>query len=116
MSAYSKFTLPTTLIRGDQLEIPVTVVNNHAKPLTLTLVVNEYVFKPTLTTVNTFSRPLHLSPKSQKEVPYSLNTGTDKHMSQDILRVEAQLLVKGELIDKVVNNAKMLSNGFDDTL
>jgi uncharacterized protein YfaS (alpha-2-macroglobulin family) len=29
MPAYSKFTLPTTLLRGDKVDIPITVVNNY---------------------------------------------------------------------------------------
>ena len=43
MLLYQKFTLPTTLIRGDKLDIPITVVNNNIKHQDLTLEVTESV-------------------------------------------------------------------------
>jgi uncharacterized protein YfaS (alpha-2-macroglobulin family) len=46
MPAYSKFTLPTTLLRGDKVDIPITVVNNYESAQTVKLRVVESVFSP----------------------------------------------------------------------
>jgi len=80
MPAYSKFTLPTTLLRGDKIDIPITVVNNYASAQTVTLKVTESVFSPKLTAVNTMTENVVLGSKSQRKVVYKLDVGTDKHM------------------------------------
>jgi len=64
MGAYTKFTLPITLIRGDKLDIPITVVNNHAKDQKISLVVTEYVYSPKLTSVNSKAEDFDLGAKA----------------------------------------------------
>ena len=44
MGAYTKFTLPESLIRGDVFNIPITVVNNHSTTKKVSIVADEYVF------------------------------------------------------------------------
>lgn len=116
MPAYSKFTLPTTLLRGDKIDIPITVVNNYATAQTVSLKVTESVFSPKLTVVNTKTEEVILGSKSQKKVVYTLDVGTDKHMSQEFIQVEAELTMGGESADKVTKTARLLTNGFDDEL
>jgi uncharacterized protein YfaS (alpha-2-macroglobulin family) len=64
MPAYSKFTLPTTLLRGDKVDIPITVVNNYDSSQTVTLRITESVFSPKLTKVNTQQYEIALDAKS----------------------------------------------------
>jgi uncharacterized protein YfaS (alpha-2-macroglobulin family) len=64
MPAYSKFTLPTTLLRGDKVDIPITVVNNYQTSQTVTLKITESIFYPKLTKVNTQEYPIALGAKS----------------------------------------------------
>ena len=49
---YSQFTLPTTLVRGDKLDIPITVVNNRGKDQELTVLIVEYALSPELAVIN----------------------------------------------------------------
>jgi hypothetical protein len=44
MPAYSKFTLPTSLVMGDKIDVPVNVVNNHNHFKTIQVKIKEYVF------------------------------------------------------------------------
>jgi hypothetical protein len=46
MPAYSKFTLPTSLVIGDKIDVPVNVVNNHGSTKNIQVRINEYIFKP----------------------------------------------------------------------
>jgi len=46
MPAYSKFTLPTSLVIGDQIDVPVNVVNNHRNSKNIEVKIKEYVFNP----------------------------------------------------------------------
>lgn len=85
MPAYSKFTLPTTLVRGDKIDVPINVVNNHSQAKSVMVKVKEYVFSPNAAVVAEVSHDLTLEPKSQGTVIFKLNTGTDEHMSQDKL-------------------------------
>lgn len=64
MPAYSKFTLPTTLLRGDKVEIPITVVNNYDSSQTVSLKVIESVFSPKLTQVQVATYDIPLGAKS----------------------------------------------------
>jgi len=41
-SAYSQFTLPTTMINGDKIEIPITVTNNRDQNQNIRLEANKY--------------------------------------------------------------------------
>jgi uncharacterized protein YfaS (alpha-2-macroglobulin family) len=83
MPAYSKFTLPTTLVRGDKINVPISVVNNHSSVKNVMVKVKEFVFSPKAAVIDTFSQNLNLGPKSQGTVIFKLNTGTQGHMSQD---------------------------------
>lgn len=60
MPAYSKFTLPKTLVRGDKIDIPISVVNNHSSAKNVMVKVNEYVFSPKPVVVDKFSQDLTL--------------------------------------------------------
>jgi len=64
LPAYSKFTLPTTLLRGDKIDIPITVVNNFDAAQTVTLKITESVFSPKLTKVKEQSQSFPLGGKS----------------------------------------------------
>jgi len=116
MPAYSKFTLPTTLLRGDVIDIPVTVVNNYPSAQTVSLKVTESVFSPELTVVRSMTTEVTLGSKSQQKVIYKLDVGTEKHMSQDFVQIEAELTANGESADKVTKTARIMANGFDDEL
>jgi uncharacterized protein YfaS (alpha-2-macroglobulin family) len=85
MPVYSKFTLPTTLVRGDKIDVPIRVVNNHSQPKNVMVKVNEYVFSPSSAVVANSAQDLTLGPNSQDIVVFKLNTGTEGHMSQDKL-------------------------------
>jgi len=52
LSVYNKFTLPTTLVRGDELDIPITVVNNRATFAVVKLVIKQYTFNPEKTEID----------------------------------------------------------------
>jgi hypothetical protein len=45
-SAYSQLTLPTTMINGDKIEIPITVTNNRNENQNMRLVAKKYTLKP----------------------------------------------------------------------
>ena len=64
-SVYSQFTLPRTLIRGDVIDIPVSVFNNHQNTKSLTVTVNEYVLKPIQKTVAVVTKNVEVGAKSQ---------------------------------------------------
>ena len=115
MAAYTKFTLPISLVRGDKMSIPITVVNNQATSQTMTLVVNEQVFTPDASTVNTNTQEIDVDAKSQKQVVYELNSGTTKHLSSNFIQVDASIKIANVVKDKVTKNARLLSNGFDDS-
>jgi len=44
MPAYSKFTLPTTMVMGDKIDVPINIVNNHRTFKLISMKVREYVF------------------------------------------------------------------------
>ena len=70
MPAYSKFTLPISLVRGDKIDVPISVVNNHSQPKNVVVRVKEYVFSPRPAEVANFSQDLTLGPKSQGTVVF----------------------------------------------
>jgi uncharacterized protein YfaS (alpha-2-macroglobulin family) len=43
MPAYSKFTLPTTLMRGDKVDIPITITNNYPTDMTVYCSTSKYL-------------------------------------------------------------------------
>ena len=93
MAAYTKFTLPISLVRGDKMAIPITVVNNQATNQKMTLVVNEQVYTPEATIVNTNTQEIDVNAKSQKQVIYELNSGTAKHLSSNFIQVDASIKI-----------------------
>ena len=65
-SVYGQFTLPTTFVRGDKLDIPITVTNNRQFDQKVAIVTFEYVLSPEKTTVNAIREEVTLPANGQK--------------------------------------------------
>jgi len=59
---------------------------------------------------------LELEGKSQKQVFFGIDTRKKEHLNQDIMQIVVETKIGEELQDRVVNNARLLSNGFDDNI
>jgi hypothetical protein len=81
----------------------------------MTLIVNERVYIPEATLVNTKSQEIEVNAKSQKQVIYELNCDSAKHMPSNFVQVDASIQIAGVVKDKVTKNARLLANGFDDS-
>jgi uncharacterized protein YfaS (alpha-2-macroglobulin family) len=97
LPAYNKFTLPTTLLRGDKVDIPITVVNNFSSQQSVTLRVTESVYSPKLTKVNTQDYTVPLEAKSQSKTDHSLNLASDNFKNQKFVQVDTELIVDDEV-------------------
>lgn len=112
-SVYSQFTMPTTFVRGDKLDIPITVSNNRKTSQKVAIVAFEYVLTPAKISVNAMREEVTLPAGGQKQIIYTLDSGSEKHQGQDTVQLEVSLVIDGEMLDKVLHNAKMIADGFD---
>jgi len=62
MPAYTKFTLPTSLVVGDKIDIPITVVNNHRTFKNVEMRIKEFVFLPKYRVISEYTEDLELGP------------------------------------------------------
>jgi len=83
MPAYSQFSLPTSLVVGDKIDVPLSIVNNHKIGKNIQVKIKEYVFSPKYRVVSEYTEDVRLGPKQSKIVTFKLDTSNQDHNSQD---------------------------------
>ena len=66
-------------MRGDKLDIPITISNNRYYQQKVAIATFEYALYPQKTTVNSIKKEITLPANGQKQIVYNIDTGSDGH-------------------------------------
>jgi len=107
-NTYSWFTLPTTLVAGDQLQIPITIFNNRQSAQRISVEILES--GEMLKVFNKQEQELIIGANSNWQIAYPLNTDLSQKGQERELQVT--LSVGGEDMDIVRKTAKVIVDGY----
>ena len=107
---YIKATMPASLVQGDKINVPITIVNNNF-PSSFSLSITELRDKNIFTS-KTYTA--NVDQESQEQLFYTVETN-DSHFQKEI-QLKITLLSNNKPIDSVTLNSKLLLNGFTEVV
>ena len=105
-NTYSQFSLPTTLVKGDDIEIPITIFNNRKVLQRVDIEILEE--GQMLAYVNRKEEELIIPSNSRNQIVYRM-----KADSVGTRNLQIALSVDGEDLDILRRSVKVIEDGFD---
>lgn len=107
--AYSKFSMPASLVQGDKVNVPITITNNNPSVTSFVLKIKEF-----RDNVSFAEEAINVNVETLEQIIYQINT-LDSQFHQNV-SLEVTLEMSGRVMDKSRKEAKILLNGFEESI